>query len=684
MRLEGRAERVATKLPQAERLGGPVAGRAVANLEGPSRRARTPPRMGAVRKLALRIALVLIVAEVVWLIAANLALRTDLVERFVNRDPEKLLVKWDGGTSWYPVRIDVEGLAVLLRTSGVRIGIQAEDVGASLRLLPLLRGRAAFDRIRVEGLDVAIRRLPETAGEPDAPTPDAEAPEPDGEAPEPTKVAGAKPPSPLSGFRIDLEDVVVRGVEKISFDDMVVRGGEPVLETSLSVEIDGELQLRDADFDWTGAGITVGERNLADAIAVGFRGRTAPIDPRRDRGRALLGRIEAFVDVEGHVESLRPLALLLPDIAWIEELDGRGDVAVHVGFQEGMLTPGSTVAVDASGLALGFLGFRADGAGSVEAEVKETAGTTTARVEVAFSEFQLARQGEATVLARGEGLRLETRSEDLSQVEALGSYSAELEIPQSEVPDVSVFADRLPEGLGVEVHGGRASLSGHLAVDGGDEEAKGHVTLRGEGLRGRFRNMDFQIELAAETRVSGRDLDAYQVDLRGTEVRLFDGIFSSGETDVEEGWWMTVAVPEGHGSLRPPMSVEAEVELGMRDTRALVAVFAEVKRWIRHFAGILTVRDVAGTASVSLADEHLSVRGLSLVGDKLDVMAELELEKAESAGIFHAEFGVVSAGAERIGDETEFKLLNSRDWYEGRRAERWQGAGRQEALATPE
>jgi hypothetical protein len=86
--------------------------------------------------------------------------------------------------------------------------------------------------------------------------------------------------------------------------------------------------------------------------------------------------------------------------------------------------------------------------------------------------------------------------------------------------------------------------------------------------------------------------------------------------------------------------------------------------------------DLKGDADLQIVGPRVSVRDLDLGGDRLEAMAELELEGEEHAGIFWGKLGIVSFGMERIRDRTDFKLINDRKWYEERHAAQWSGGER--------
>jgi hypothetical protein len=597
------------------------------------------------RSRIFRLARLLVILEVLWLLVANVALSTGLAAALINRKPEKFSIHWEGARSWFPVRVQARDLVYLQHTRNMEIEIRAPEASASFRILPLLGGRGVFDDVEVHDVTAALVHDPTAA------------PDTDDRGP---------------GFRWGFEDVTAHGIERFSFDDVAITGGAPVVSGSMGIQVRGPMEFRDVVGAWPDAHIEVAGVVVADSISLAFRGGVTPFHPGHDKGRALLEKISGTLDIDGESRDLRPLHLLLTGVDWIERLDGSGDVEVHMILDEGRLQPGTDVDIDAWALDLWFLGFAAHGSGRVDVVVSESQGTRRGRMDVLFEDFDFRRQGSKEPLATGSGFTFTARARDLGFSEEIEDLDLTLDIPKSVVPDVSLLAAGLPPGLGIQLTGGRAELSGHLESHGLDAEAEGVLQIDGTGLEGRYRDMDFAVDLAFATRVAGRNLDAFDIRLDGTEVRLFNGAFD-GEEDVEDGWWMTIAIPEGSTNLRPPAKVEARLDLSMRDTRAIIAAFAEVNRWIRYFDGFLTVRDVAGNASLGIDGSRFSLRDVSLTGDRLEMLAELEFRNDHSEGIFWGKLGPFSLAMERMGDENDFKLLNDREWYAEKHAAHWEG-----------
>ena len=118
-------------------------------------------------------------------------------------------------------------------------------------------------------------------------------------------------------------------------------------------------------------------------------------------------------------------------------------------------------------------------------------------------------------------------------------------------------------------------------------------------------------------------------------------------------------------------SLEADVELAMRDTRVIIAMFAEMKAWLQRFEKILTVKDVTGSGSIVLQGQHLYLRNLEIEGRKLRGRAELDLGEEKRKGILYVRFHGIAIGLERDGDEKDWKLTGVKKWFDRRVTESW-------------
>ncbi len=625
--------------------------------------------------------LVLLGLEVVYLIAANVFLNTELGPRTVNRKPEKWRLAWDSGWSVIPGHMHLSGMVFDRHGRRQQFHAEARKIRSDIRLWPLTGRRFATRDTAIEGLSMAIRRHPdeaaESAGEGSGPRAGAEL-----AVAEPA----AGPPPKKPGWSIEIGGIAVTDLESFAFDDVEVRGGRGELSGDFATRVRGEMTLSEAALTWSGAVLRQGEEVLAEPLNMHFDGGFSSFDPRQERGFAVLDHLNGHLGVEGTVSRLAILRRFLARAKWIETLDGHGRLRAELDLIEGRLQFGSELFADAEALRLDFLGYATEGSGEVHGSVGETDGEAgPARMEVVFDDFALRRKPAVIPNVRGTDFRLVATSPVPDLRSRTTDFDVVVDMPRAEVPDMAVYGAYLPADLGLEITSGRGVASLHLEGSAASETAAGHLELAAEKIGGRFQDLAFEAALQADTRISGGDLDDFRLEIHGTRLALFDGVFRDQRNTSEEGWWMTVDVPSGTAHLGGEAPrLEAEVDVTMRDTRVVIAMFAELKSWLQRFEKILTVKDVAATGRVALEGQRLELRDLEIEGRKLRGRGELELGGDRHRALLYVRFHGIAVGFEREGEEKDWKLGKVKPWFERRVAESWADAGGPETPPQPE
>ncbi len=600
--------------------------------------------------------LALIGFEVVYLIAANLFLNSELGISWVNRKPEKWDLTWDGGWSIIPGHVHMNRLDFDRYGRRDTSHVEAQKIRFKIGLLPLASRRFVARNVAIEGLQVAIRRKPKEEGE--------------------TATSAASGSQRKPGWHIELADVTFEGIESFTLDDLVVQGGQARLTGDFKTQVRGDLSLQGAVLDWRDASLQKGDQVIADPLQLRFDGGFSPFNPREERGFALLDHLSGNVGVEGTVSRLSILRRFFADSQWIQSLDGRGELKADLVLEEGALQPGSELVADADDLLLDFLGYSTEGNGRIHGTVSATNNqpeeSDPVRMEVLFDDFIVRRKPATVPSVQGQGFRLVATTSDPDLRYGLSDLDVVIDMPQAEVPDLSIYGDYLPPDLGIAVGSGRGVARFHLEASAVEETVLGHFEVDAQNVAGRFQDLSFDAGLEVRTRISGGDLDNFSLEIEGTRLEIKDGVFRDDRNTSEEGWWMTVDVPRGTAHLGGETPwLEADVELAMRDTRVIIAMFAELKSWLQRFEKILTVKDVNGSGSIVLQGQHLYLRNLEIEGRKLRGRAELDLGEENRRGILYVRFHGISIGLERDGDEKDWKLTGVKKWFDRRVAESW-------------
>jgi len=274
------------------------------------------------RRLILLIFGVVGGVELVYLIAANVLLRTGLLRAIVNGSPAPfalgagaadLRLEYRSAYSWLPGRVHVEGLVMRGRgeTLEWRFALDRSDVTISLR--GLLRRTFHATRVRSSGLAFRARlRL-----EPNDATPDAIAALPPitGFADPPLLSAGPAPP-PLPDAKYDLwavnlEDVDVEHVREVWIHSIRARGDTRVRGRWL-FRPQRWLDVGPALVNANGVDFSDGKEVFAKGVRGSAGATVHPFDLRQLHGLAILDHVSYDGRLRGLAVMTAALRLLAP------------------------------------------------------------------------------------------------------------------------------------------------------------------------------------------------------------------------------------------------------------------------------------------------------------------------------------------------------------------------------------
>jgi hypothetical protein len=117
------------------------------------------------KRILRALALLLVGVELLYLVVANLALRTMLVPWAVNQKTlPSGVVSYRSAWSLYPGDLNVRDFLLRVDDHAMRMEIRVERIHARVRLLQLLKKRFHCDWVEGEGARLRVRGQPELAG----------------------------------------------------------------------------------------------------------------------------------------------------------------------------------------------------------------------------------------------------------------------------------------------------------------------------------------------------------------------------------------------------------------------------------------------------------------------------------------------------------------------------------------
>ncbi|MCG8459545.1 MAG: hypothetical protein MI919_24970, partial [Holophagales bacterium] len=475
-------------------------------------------------------------------------------------------------------------------------------------------------------------------------------------------------PSRTHPWRLQFDAIRFEPVELWLDRQRIVAGpsaGEGML--GLAIEVRGPVALPEVRLRMADAVLHSGNQDRGRMHLLELDARVDPFRPREHRGLAWLrlthGRVQLRADGWGADAAAyyfrgAPVAL-----------DGFGRAEMDVAIAGGELAMGSFFRLEGESLTFDYLGYRGSGDGRLALEVAaaDEGESAETRFALRLDEYAVASRGRAYL--RGEGLELDARSPSTDLVEPEPAVSAELRLPPSEVPDLSVYDGLIPEGAPFTLRGGQGTVEGQLAFDTARSSADGSVKLVGRRVEAAFQDHSIRADLELSARLVDGDPFTRSFQLERASLHL-DRV-SSGEV---KDWWARLEATRGGIQLADPAlpearresRLEAQLSATLADPSPFLALLEESRpaaaRWLGRLVGHGQVR-VSGHLASSSQDVRLADLELA-AGRHWRGWGQLHLTGGAYFGLALLTYGPLAASAEiPERGERRWKLLGAADFY---------------------
>ena len=110
------------------------------------------------RKRLVALVIALVVLEVLYVIGANLALRSQFMSDQINRKPEKMLIQWSSATTYVPGVVQVTGVSMRNQSRKVQFYLEVREVRAVISLFKLPFKTLHIRNVNGTDVDFRLRR----------------------------------------------------------------------------------------------------------------------------------------------------------------------------------------------------------------------------------------------------------------------------------------------------------------------------------------------------------------------------------------------------------------------------------------------------------------------------------------------------------------------------------------------
>ncbi|NVF12636.1 hypothetical protein [Vreelandella maris] len=370
--------------------------------------------------------------------------------------------------------------------------------------------------------------------------------------------------------------------------------------------------------------------------------------------------------LEGSVQRLGFLNAFLPDAHGLA-IAGEGQLFAQGAFRDNRLLAPTRLRVNADQLEVTFLDYLATGRGELTAQLDST---EQAQLSLGIPRFDLKRQDDDSPHVQGRHFALTTQTKQFSEVLESPQpehFTTRIALPITEVPDFTRYNRYLPEGAGITLLDGQASLASEWLLEG--LNAQGEITLRAFGAELALLDQRLRGDVHLYLHLTDGDLNTRRFTANDSFLRLENVNLQNENGSSDAGWWVQLSMFDAQLAWEDPVRLASQLRLEMRDTGLLARLFLARARDSDWLGRLLNVHDIEGTAQLEINGELISLSDLTLTGGPLLLLSDIALADRSANGALYAHLGVVGIGVELEDSEPTLHVIQPRRWFD-----RWREA----------
>ncbi|HSL19303.1 MAG TPA: hypothetical protein VLB51_15470 [Methylomirabilota bacterium] len=627
-----------------------------------------------VRRWLVRIAVVAIAVEVVYVVAANALLRTGTIERLLNKKPEKTHYSWQSASTFLPGLVRVEGFELRSQTLRNQIHVRVGEARATVNLVKLPFKIVHISGVDAEDVDFRYRRrldappredaaeerkpfppelvelypeIPGLANPPD-PKPEDLYPRKKNRRPWTIKLTGVHVDSPV---RVALNHVRIEG-------EGWVGGGVTVKPRQTITIHRGRLDLEPTT-------IRIGRDLVTDNLEIAGDVRFETFPARGARPADVIGGISGTVELAGHLMASEDLMhQVTPGLT---TSGSGGTLAARLELERGAVRAGSTYSMESDAFRIGIMNLVATGAAKVSGSTERAGGQHVTTVRTVLDHVQIEDPADGSVDVVGSNLGLTIAWRDFDLPEAVKPSGVEFSLPEAEIRNLGALDPLFPESFPIAITSGTGDVSAHLEVDEAGA-ASGSLELIAESIRMDHRGDVLSGDLEARVTLADGDLAARRFDLSGTNIRLehiANTALSAKQQAKLDPWFGTVDIASGTVTFARPMVARSATRLTMRDSRPVIALLrsiADTPGWMKL---VPNIENITATTSLATDTDGTTIDDLMVAGDGLEVLGSLRIANKKPDGRVYVKYKALAAGIGFDRGKSKVHLAKPRAWYDG-------------------
>jgi len=623
-----------------------------------------------VRKWAIRVVVVLLAFEVVYVLAANALLRTGKLTELINKKPEKTTITWESAATYLPGFVKVSGFELRSQTRKDQVYLRVAGATARISLLQL-----PFKTIHVRGVDAADVdfRYRERLDRPAKPGHEDEVREPPAYVeyfPEIPDLSNPPDPKP--------EDLYPRKRKKhpwtIKITGAEVEGPIRVALNGARLESDGRVgggvtvkprktvEIHRARMELKPAVLIYGPETVSDNLEITADLRFAPFAAKGAKPPDVLSGVSGELAITGQVSNQGAMShQITPGITWTSA----GTIVANLKLNKGIVRPGSEYSLQSDTFLVRLMGLDFTGSATIKSSTGASNRAPLTVTHIGFDDYRVVDAEGGSVAATGTGLELDAEWTGFSVAGSVPASHVKLMVPTTQINDIGVFNALIPEQAAFSFDSGTGAIEAVLEID--DRVAKGNLDLTADEIVFNSGETPVYADLEVHAKLAEGDLPSKRFDITGTTIRLDDIIdkeMSGRKREKLAPWYCDIELQQGEIVFGKPLAAQGGVGLEMYDTRPVTAMLRRLGLGPKWLALAPNIRDVEGTLELAIRSGQVAVHDLDLTGDGFETLGWMATKDKKTDGRIFARFKAVKVGLAIDAGKAKVVVTQPRQWFE--------------------
>jgi hypothetical protein len=632
------------------------------------------------RSWAIRVAIALLFFEAMYVVAANLFLRTELLTDLINKKPEKTHISWDSAASWLPGFATVEGFTLRSQTRKDQVYVHVAEADARISLIKLVLKTIHIRGVDAKGVDFRYRERLDSPRRTDGQDGPLEPPPNIEYYPE---IPGfTNPPDPKPDdlyprkknkrpWTISITGANVEGPVKVALNELLLEA-EGSVGGGVTVKPRKTIAIHRGRLELDSAMVSFGPEVVTDHLSIDSDLRFGTFAAKAAKFPEVIGGISGTLSFAGRLGERAAVSQeITPGITTF----GAGIVAANLKFKEGVLRAGSHYTLESDAFQVTIMGLDATGSARVEGGTEKERGEHVTSARISFGDFEFVDPDDATANITGTGLEVDARWKGFSLAEKVPASHAMVVLPRTLIHDVSVFNDLIPGDGVISLRSGTGELEAMLEVS--DRIAVGTVDLVADDIVMDTRDAPFYGDLEVHASLEEGDLPAKEFDLSGTTIRVDDIVgedLPERKQEKLEAWFCDLELERGHVTFGKPIAARGRVGVKMHDTRPLVQMLKDHGIKLKGLSMMPNIKGIDGAMDVNFGQGYTEVDDLTLTGNNLETLGWIHIRDKKADGRLFIKYEIVAAGVALDQGKAKVHLARPRKWFEDQRSPRSEGA----------